>query len=328
MRLRGFVKKNMYLKFIYKLHIIIIACALALGCKNELELLAPKKEIPIAYGLLDLNDSLQVLRLERAFLVNNDPELVVTTPDSIYYQDAQIFLNSIPLRHSSELSVFIPRDEGLFVQDPNTYYFLSSDDIELTPGEEYMMTIQLEDEILALSQTKLVPEFSIFAPQPDGLIDFNRQEVNFRWASEELIHVYDIQIEIKIEEELNGQRTQRNLTWELSNGYENTRLVVSGDEFYKFLQGALEIVPGINRSISELIFYITGGGLEYAEFIRINQQNQGITGFTSVNSYTNISGGIGLFSSRYTHPGISFNLTESTIQSLNEREETRSLGFR
>src|SRR5690242_20706024 len=55
------------------------------GCKNDLNVLAPYKDIPVVYGLLDQKDSVHYIRVNKAFEGSGDAYTMAKQYDSINY---------------------------------------------------------------------------------------------------------------------------------------------------------------------------------------------------------------------------------------------------
>lgn len=56
-----------------------------LSCETEFETLAPWKEIPIVYGILDQHEPIQNIKINKAFLGEGNALVYAQNPDSIYY---------------------------------------------------------------------------------------------------------------------------------------------------------------------------------------------------------------------------------------------------
>ena len=68
-------------------------------------------------------------------------------------------------------------------------------------------------------------------------------------------------------------------------------------------------------------------GQELGEFIKIAQANSGITATQDIPTYTNLSEGIGVFTSRNVANYTGFGLTDATLDSLKNGSITGHLNF-
>ncbi|HND88774.1 MAG TPA: hypothetical protein PK971_10630, partial [Saprospiraceae bacterium] len=73
------------------LFVMPLAALLWAGCKNDFEVAAPWKEVPVVYAILSPDDTAHYVRVEKAFL---DPQKGATEiaqiPDSLYYPENAI----------------------------------------------------------------------------------------------------------------------------------------------------------------------------------------------------------------------------------------------
>ena len=73
--------------------------------------------------------------------------------------------------------------------------------------------------------------------------------------------------------------------------------------------------------------YVTGAGEELLEFVRVSQANTGITSAQSIPTYTNVSDGLGIFTSRSQVLRSGLQLNSIALDSLREGIFTRDLNF-
>lgn len=79
---------------------LILSCIALLvfsGCKNDLKLNAPYKEIPSIYAVLNPYESLQMIRVNKIFLGEEDANKMAKIADSVNYKQDEI---SVTLIHS------------------------------------------------------------------------------------------------------------------------------------------------------------------------------------------------------------------------------------
>ena len=64
-----------------------------LSCDNELDIIEPSGELPVVYGLLDPSDTIQLIRVERAFIDPVTSALVLAKdPEVLFYDDNTLSL--------------------------------------------------------------------------------------------------------------------------------------------------------------------------------------------------------------------------------------------
>ena len=75
------------MKFFSSSYLIIGLCVLFLSsCKNKLEINAPYKEVPTVYAILNPQEVLQMIRVNKVFLGEGDANQMAKVADSINYQ--------------------------------------------------------------------------------------------------------------------------------------------------------------------------------------------------------------------------------------------------
>ena len=122
------------------LFIAVIASAIFYpSCANDIDLTSEWKDIPIVYGLISASDSINYIRVEKAFIDNDISALdLAQIPDSLYYDDITVQIKSLDsnnpatfnfVRVDGNLEGFV-REEGIFANSPNYIYKL-----DLPPGE-------------------------------------------------------------------------------------------------------------------------------------------------------------------------------------------------
>ena len=90
---------------------------------------------------------------------------------------------------------------------------------------------------------------------------------------------------------------------------------------------AIPVIDGAQRKFISMNPVVIAGGKELAEFIRIKQANTGLTGSELVPTYTNLSEGLGLFTSKSTASRGELTLTPPTRDSLRNGQFTKTLNF-
>jgi len=98
---------------------------LTTSCKNELDLNAPYKEIMVVYGLLDANDSVHYIKVNRAFTTENQSAYeIAKITDSLYYDSIKVELTEV---ETGKIIVFnkdysVEKDSGIFANTTNIVY--------------------------------------------------------------------------------------------------------------------------------------------------------------------------------------------------------------
>lgn len=138
--------------------------------------------------------------------------------------------------------------------------------------------------------------------------------------------VYEVAWMVRyIEQTDSGPANLQVLLPQLSTGQISASL--EGEAFYQDLAGKLVPLPDGSRTLSGIYLVVVGGSAAYVELQQVLQAGQGITGIQNIPAYSNVEGGLGVFTSRYTSNNGPFQLTGESLDSLQYGTYTRLLGF-
>lgn len=302
------------------------------ACDNELDLTSDWQDIPAVWGILNASDSIHYVRVERAYL---DPERnaleVAQIADSIYYTDAvSVRLNvrgtgrTFELERVNATDLGLERQDGIFVTEPNILYRISNEELELEGGEILEFTLERNNGLPAVTAetTVLRPIDKGVNQSPAVTVGFEPgRESNFTFRPPSEAKVFEVVFEINLLEWVPGNfdnAEERVIRWVLdgnvvnpngSSDFQTVGVNVPGGEFFTVLANALDRESDLRRRVVSLDYIVTGAGSAFREFSRVRQANTGITGAQEVPTFTNLSEGVGIFTSvsRYVQEGILIN---------------------
>jgi hypothetical protein len=106
-----------------KLCVFLISVFVLNACKNDLKLNAPYKEIPSIYAVLNPQEKIQIIRVNKVFLGEGDANQMAKIADSINYQAGDL---TIALKHSSNTTIvfrdsIVKANEGVFSTTQRVY---------------------------------------------------------------------------------------------------------------------------------------------------------------------------------------------------------------
>ena len=318
------------------------------SCSNEFELTENWKDITIIYGLLDASDSVQYIRVEKAFLDKTTSALVLAQEaDSLFYNDVSVSLQAIPPpgvggggfftleRVDANLEGF-QKEDGIFASSPNYVYKFDKD---LKPDFQYKITVEKadgNDEVNAFAD--IIGDFEITFP-PSGYDELNfasNRDLSLRWRKDDDASFYDGVMRINYTEALTNDPNNvetKSLDWTLFRNLakgSNSGLmieVIEGASFYKFLQSNLEEGNFIREFISTDI-YVYAGGVELDNYINAGKASSGITSAETLPIYSNVNNGLGIFSTRYTQSASNILAKQTMLDTLSAGPYTGNLGFK
>lgn len=326
----------------YWLVVLIVAF---FGCRTDFDVTANYEEIPVVYGLLDIQDSVHYLRIQWAYLDKSTSAIEqAQIPDSIYYPDIlEVTITPATGKDHFKLDrvlgdmIGLPKEEGLFSTKGHVLYRFEG---QLKTGVLYQLSItnQLTGKTVTATAAMVGP-FTSFLPTKNYVINWTGDTsdvVGFKWNVNQDAFVFDLSITFYYYETPSGasDSTLKKLEWSiLTNRLANIitqeffiSYTYPSELFYRYIGNHLETLPGVKRSPDKVLFRLTAGGNELGQLIANQQVQNGITSGMALERYTNIEGGYGIFSSRYL---LEFEnpIGHATRDSLREGKYTKELGF-
>lgn len=318
--------------------ILIVLGFLILSCQPEFEIISSWKNIPVVYGVLDPGKDTQYVRINKAFLGNKDSRLMARESDSLHYNDVEVNLENLndPGNLITLYDTLLPKEKGIFAQDNNIIYATRE---KIHPGNEYKITINFPEynkEITASTYIFGNLKFTNIFTSPFRKLSFSTgRNETLVWESTPSAKVYDIFIRFYyLEVNTKGDTIQLYADWKQSRkiakdiiGGEKMSLIISGDDFYRFVSLKIKedsLVTRLARK-SCLDFNFTLGGSELYTYIQVHKPTEGVV--QTRPEYSNMSDGLGLFSCRY-HTGLyNKDITARSIDSLALGQYTNKLNF-
>lgn len=321
------------------------------ACNDELNTVEGWKNIPVVYGLLSLNDTATYIRVEKAFV---DPKRSATDiaqiPDSLYYKDITVTLVRVRNNERFLLSQVngntegYPRKSGIFAQSPNLLYKIKNATLGLKADEEWRIEIQRkgENQPFAKSVTKVTGLFDV--TNPGNTPVFLRYDNTFNITletDEKSARILDVKVIVNYDEvdpSVSNQTLNKKISWDFitsgqrkANGNLPDPIITfsrRGQDFYEFLGNNMSVIAGVRRTFRSIDIEVFTGGQELIDYINIGIANTGITGSQTIPTYTNIDGGLGLFSARSKTTKTGVRLSDAALDLLINGEYTKKLNFK
>ncbi len=205
----------------------------------------------VIYGLLNPLDSFQYIRVNKAFVNNDNNALeIAKNPDSLFYDSLEVTLVNTVNGQVIPLEAYdgIQKDSGLFAYSVNTLYRMNT---KIETNGMYTLTVKNKQSgTTCTSVTNIVENPNIIAPSKDSVSSqFNAipgSPFTFRFQSGRKARAYDVVFRYHIENSLVADTTQtsmQTLDFKVvnfhvtlsANGGEEQILRVDGDVFYAYL---------------------------------------------------------------------------------------------
>lgn len=314
-------------------------------CSTDFDINADWKDIAVVYGLLDPTAPTQYVKLNKAFLGDADAYMMAQEPDSLFYPEAEVFLEPLNdtahvydnygnvVRYKLQETTAIQKDPGIFAFDYNKIYYTNED---INGYDSYGLLIKIPGKENISSTTTLVTDLSVTKPTSWDKVSFATSTgylpYRVEWNANDVAEIYNLTLRFYYREELyTGELSTHYIDWAQPSkrkfGTEKElQLEISGEAFYQFV--ASTIAPGIEgtkRKALYIDFMFTLAGKELASYIDVNGPSEGI--IQERPTFTNINNGIGVFSSLFTKTVPSVELTSLTVDMLSCGEITSHLRF-
>ncbi|MCD6347557.1 MAG: DUF4249 family protein, partial [Bacteroidales bacterium] len=328
----------MILNNTYKALLILTALtSLIPACSNDVDILAPSKDIPIVYCILNQNDSQHFVRIERSFAGAKNAYDMAQEHDSIYYTDAEVYIeewnnNSLISSIPFSLNFNVQKDSGIFSYHSNPIFSAKA---TLNGSSDYKLNIKLPNtDNLITAQTHLVDSIRIIKPEftrPTLAFSAYHNYLEVQWISSPFARIYFLQIRFNYLDVFGLDTIAKSKIWNISHfisdhaqGGEKMETKIIHEKFYQWVNSHFPLPDKGEKRIAtkkaiDLLFTVGGEEL----FTYIDLTNPRTNTLTERPAYSNISNGIGLFSARYEQEIQGKALTYPSIDSLSYGQLTK-----
>lgn len=297
------------------------------SCDNSLDINAEYDVENVVYGLLDKDLDTQWVRLHRTYLGEDGILAGAVHSDSLYFDTAAIFLaqlnnngeviNSYPF-YRKDTSILEP---GVFTTDNYRLYWT---DAPLDRSFEYRIRGFIPGNNNFEAVTPIVGNVNITKPRGFQKISFGITNAEFKWDAAMNARLYQGYLHFNYKEAPRDNPSDsaiKTLTYALPvrtgsnlNGNGTFTSEVSYDAYFRFLKNNIGESTDKVRVFRGMDVEIWAAADDYATYINVSQPSQGIVQEKPL--FTNIEGGIGLFSSRAKAMQRDVLLSTSTMDSL------------
>ncbi len=323
---------------------LLSAVLFTFSCSNDFDVAAPWKDIPVVYGLMNIQDATHYIRVEKAFL---DPDAnaleQAKIADSLYYDNLTVQLERVSNGQLFTLTkidgnlVGLPREDGVFATEPNWLYKIDSSVIKLQAGETIRLKVDRGDNLPEVTgETVILNKGKLRSPDPNTSNNFNFDyniDTKLSWSGDPNAKIFDAKLIFKYAEITGQQVEEKSIEWNWARGIRNennsSEIIVEkkGREFYEFLKNNIEVKSGVTRVFQGIDVEIIAGGTELEKYVNVALANTGITGSQEIPTYTNLSEGKGVFSSVNYLIAKNILLTQRSRDSLRNGFLTKNLNF-
>ena len=320
------------------------------SCSTDIDINAPWKDITVVYGLLNQNDNIHYIKVNKAFLGNASAYEMAAVSDSVQYQNITVKLFKIKTTNGNSDTIktyffndtILEKDSGTFASDNNIIYYSTEELIttaEASNIDDYSFSLNIyipKYDKTVTGSTKLISKLLVSRPnsyQPTvtlkGVSDYSVE-----WTSTEGAKLYQLTLGFHYYELSSTDTTEHYIEYPLSTktsqtdlGDEKMTQNIDGGSFFQYLAAHIEENANIQRIVKEecLDFIFIVGSTDLNTYIEVSSPSNGIV--QEKPAYTNINNGIGIFSSRFNKTVFGKELDQKTIDSLAVSNLTKKLNF-
>ena len=308
---------------------IICFFLLFTACETDFDVNADWEEITVVYGLLNAGDSLQQVKISKAFLGEMDALQMAQYADSSNYSvdELDVVVYKLDFNEIEDSIVLVPnvivRDGSVFNDSVVSYEF-SSNELLLETSYTYDLVIKNKRTgNIVTGSTNIIDDFKFDIPPsyqfgfvqpfagdiPPDTIDYAPSSVE--WLSAENGKIYQLDLIFNYTE--NDVVKSLVFSQGIVDDTED-RLTIEGEDFFNFLAAELIQDSTKVRFFNYVDILMTVGTQDLETYINVNKP---ISGIVQERPYfSNINNGIGLFSSKLTVIKSNIPLTPSTLKYL------------
>ncbi|MCB9262015.1 MAG: hypothetical protein H6607_06545 [Flavobacteriales bacterium] len=324
------------------------------GCNNTLDVTADWKEIPVVYGLLNPSATYNYIRINKVYLNEQGNALSYAgVSDSLQFEDLTVKMvefkdgaetNVITLEKVIGDTIGLPKDSGLFANSPNVLYRtnfpIKASSFAALYNYKLVITNNKSGKTYE-SKANTVGLTEVFSPVSDRTTKLSIEDdtsrflfINYREASQ--AKMYDCELRFRYKEYPAGEPNKAvvdSVSWTIFKGKETIRLRGYEQQiypqksyvFYDFLATVLPEKPGYERQAIDVGMYFYASGEDIYTYVQVNKPSIGIV--QKKPEFTNISNGLGVFSSVHIKAYDHIELTGATHSSLANSPRTEKLNF-
>lgn len=311
----------MYMKYSI---LIVFASLLALtSCKTDFSVNGEYQKTAIVNAIIDYNDTLHYIKINKTFLGDGNAFDFAAIPDSSYFSSVEGTVKEVI--NGTVNRTFILRDTILSNKDQNgvfyapeqrLYYFYTAPNEKLNKDALLRLNLNLDNgDNIVTSETELISGLSIESPNnvtplalAEALVenntDYLKPSISFKTGTD--AQYFDLRIIFRYNEFEGANVTIKEFEWKVADiakdqlavspNYQAS-IVLNGRNFYEQVAAKIAIDPSVTkRTVHSLDFILTGASQDLVNYIAVNQPTSALA--QSKPAFTNLSGGLGIFTSR------------------------------
>lgn len=288
----------------------------AIGCNTDFSVNGEYEDTPIVHMLLDPNDEFHFLKVNKTFLGDGNANTFASVPDSSYFDLVEATIEEVVggnmVRDWTLKDTIIEnKTPGLFYHPEQKLYYFEADD--LNEDALYRLNIEIDNgRHVVTGQTSLVQDISISFPSQNQQLGFAESDVpanGYRTQSISFTKgsgaIYNGKIKFEYRETTASGTETKSILWNLGSLNEEDISVAtpsfaaSGEVFYELVGNRVsEDEDVIRRTPYAFELLITAGSEDLKTYILVNEPTSNLA--QNKPTFSNVNGGLGIFSARTT----------------------------
>lgn len=322
----------------------MLAAVLINSCKTEVDMVAPYKEMAVIYGLLDISQPIQYIKINKAFLGVGNANEMAQIPDSVNFNpdDMTVTLEKYNgANFVSAITLFdtiIPGAAAGKFSKQNNIIYATRQPIE----KDYSYKLIVKNNKTGYTAESSTNVINNIALPPGGTVysfvgtDNKYSTTTVDWTSSQYAKIYELTFRFHYKEFLNGNDTVfKYIDWVFTPQYTPTadggvqvKKTIRGEDFFSFLQSVKSIYfkdNNVKRIPWRGQLMLTAAGENFQIYKDLNAPYS--SNFQEKPIYTNIKNGLGIFDSRITTFGVEKPFGDRTLNEFVKGQYTNDLGF-
>jgi hypothetical protein len=339
--------------------LLLTAYFLLPSCETDFDVSGDWKEITVVYGILNINDDTTFIRINKAYLGDEDALVMAEENDSINYDSLSVRLielntTSGAAEDSFDLdSIYVNLENGIFGNPGSQKQMVWITTQSINPAKNYRLRVtNTHTGHVVTAETPIVDELNISQPStsPQSKISFVNNndaysDYTIMFTPPDNGKIYEVTL-IFYYREINATNdtTLKSVSWKQSpfiSDESPIQVKLKGENFFSYIGSVVDPIPAnykrlIGRGLVDtepdgnaddhIDIFISVGGEELYNYIEINKPAaSGVLLDKPI--YTNIENGLGIFSSRTSNSVVNKSLGVKSINELKVGPYTSEMGF-
>jgi hypothetical protein len=316
------------------------------SCSTDFDTIADYKETIVVYGLLNQYDSVQLIKVNKAFLGEGNALIMAQVADSIYYRDSldvtmeKIDNGNVTATYTLQFDTSIPKDPGVFHNPYQVFYKLSGHPLNV--NSEYLLRIKNRvTGVQVYSQSAVLGNCVIDEPDTIDKFSFTTPVYpTVQLYATPRAKVYNVTLRFHYTEVENGTgiTTGKYFDWVFPDkvvdmsSTANVRYVVPGPDFYYLVGQNIPVDTHVVRHVGNpavgnnlpMEIRVTAGSEDLERYMELNSPSSSIVQERPL--YSNINNGVGLYTARLYYATYR-DLTTASKLALDTSQYTKDLNF-